>query len=248
MKKFVVASAVALGTAGLLAGTADAADMALKAAPAAAPSLLSPAPVSTWTGFYVGLNGGGGWGTSNHTTTGTVGGVGLTTGDFNVSGALFGGTIGYNYQMGVWVIGGEADLDWANISGSRSGMFTSGGVTATGSVSSQLNWFDTVRLRLGYAFGPSLVYIAGGAAYGNVTAQISGAVAGGGIPVVAGFVGQSDTRLGWTLGVGWEYMFTPHLSGKIEYLYIDLGTNAQLLADNVKFNTNIVRAGVNWRF
>ena len=146
-------------------------------------------------------------------------------------------------------MGGEADLDWANIRGGQTlGTFGALGVVGTAGVSSQLSWFDTVRLRLGYAFGPSLLYITGGAAYGNVTAQVNATAAGGGIPPVAGFVGQSDTRLGWTLGGGWEYMFTPHLSGKIEYLYVDLGTNAQLLLDNVKFNTNIVRVGVNWRF
>jgi outer membrane immunogenic protein len=68
MKKFVVVGAVALCAAAVLGGPADAADLAVKAAPAAAPSMFSPAPISTWTGFYVGLNGGGGWGTSNHTT------------------------------------------------------------------------------------------------------------------------------------------------------------------------------------
>jgi outer membrane immunogenic protein len=244
MKKFVVVSAVALCAAAVLGGAADAADLAVKAAPVASPAMFSPAPIATWTGFYVGLNGGGGWGTSNHTLTITGGGAGGSSGDFNVSGGLFGGTIGYNYQMGPWVMGGEADLDWANIRGSQTlAAFGAVGIAGTGSVSSQLSWLDTVRLRLGYAFGPSLLYITGGAAYGSVTAQINAAAAG-----VAGFLGQSDTRLGWTFGGGWEYMFTPHLSGKIEYLYVDFGTNAQVLVDNVKFNTNIIRAGVNWRF
>jgi outer membrane immunogenic protein len=231
---------IALMTVGM-GGITNAADLALKAR--AAPSDFSPLPMSTWTGFYVGLNGGGGWGTTSHSATGSIAGNTLASGDFDASGGLFGGTIGYNYQLsGPWVAGLEADLDWADISGSKS--FTSAFVS--GAVSSRLDWLDTFRGRLGYSFGPSLLYVTGGAAYGSVTSQVSAstAILGG----IAGFVGQSDTRLGWTIGAGYEYRFTPQLSGKLEYLYVDLGTNAQLLVDNVKFNTNIFRGGVNWHF
>jgi outer membrane immunogenic protein len=226
MKRLCFAVAALVLACGSVANSAD-----LRAR-RAAPSVFSPTPIMTWTGLYVGLNGGVGWGTTNHNL------AGATTGDFDVSGGVFGGTIGYNFQMGPWVYGGEADLDWAHINGSRTGPFGFANFTST------LDWIDTVRVRIGYSFDPSsLLYFTGGAAYGSVTASAGGPLIG--IPVA---LGQSDTRLGWTLGVGYERMFTPRWSGKLEYLYVDLGTNTQALADSVKFNTSIFRGGVNWRF
>jgi outer membrane immunogenic protein len=229
---FTAVALMAVGlVTGALGGIANAADLSLKARPA--PSDFSPIPISTWTGIYVGLNGGGGWGTSSHTNL--LGGG--ASGDFDVSGGLFGGTIGYNYQFsGPWVAGLEADLDWADINGTQA--------ATRGFVSSHLDWLDTFRARLGYSFGPGLLYVTGGAAYGGVAAQAfgTGGLAG------AGIVGGTETRFGWTIGAGYEYRFTPQLSGKLEYLYVDLGTDTQLLADNVKYNTNIFRGGLNWRF
>jgi len=241
MKK-ISSITVALMTIGL-GGIANAADLSLKSR--AAPSEFSPIPISTWTGLYVGLNGGGGWGTTSHSATGSLGGLTASSGDFDVSGGLLGGTIGYNVQLAApWVVGLEADLDWADIRGSQNFF----GAAGAGAVTTRLDWLDTVRARLGYSFGPGLLYVTGGAAYGSVTGQLSGAVTVGGLGLVAGSIGQSDTRLGWTIGAGYEYRFTPQLSGKLEYLYVDLGTNTQLVADNVKFNTSIFRGGLNWRF
>lgn len=238
--------AVALATVAV-GGIANAADLALRPRPE--PSVFAPEPISSWTGFYVGLNGGGGWGTTSHAATGTLNGNTIASGDFDVSGGLFGGTIGYNYQIaGPWVAGLEADLDWADVQGSsRNFVINTGGGGANGSASSRLDWLDTVRARVGYSFGRSLLYVTGGAAYGSVTAQLSGNIANSGNPLVGSFA-QSDTRLGWTIGAGYEYRFTPQLSGKLEYLYVDLGANTQLLADSVKFNANIFRGGVNWHF
>jgi len=109
MRKLLAMASVAF----VFAGSAYAADLpvAFKAPP--------PAPVFSWTGWYFGVNGGGGWGTTDHTASITVGGMPapLTTGNFNVTGALVGGTAGYNFQMGHWVWGVETDLDWANVSG-----------------------------------------------------------------------------------------------------------------------------------
>ncbi len=234
-RTLLITAALAALTCG---GVASAADLAVARA---APSIFAPAPVITWTGFYVGVNGGGGWGTTNHTFTGVAGGLTASTGNFNVNGGVAGGTVGYNHQYGPLVLGVEADLDWANVKGSFGG--TAAG--ATGSITSQLKWLDTIRGRLGYTWGPSMIYFTGGGAYGGVTATIAGAVPA---LAVAGSVAQSDTRFGWTLGAGYEYMFTPNLTGKVEYLYVNLGTNTQILVDNVKFNTNIVRGGVNWKF
>src|SRR5262249_57760311 len=94
---------------------AEAADMRTRGparAPVAAP--YAPVPYFSWTGLYLGLNGGGGWGRSSHTDTN----FGNSTGEFGISGGLIGGTLGYNYQVGSWVWGLEGDLDWARIHGS----------------------------------------------------------------------------------------------------------------------------------
>src|SRR5579864_798130 len=160
------------------------------------PSLFSPVPMSSWNGFYVGLNAGGGWGTTSHSLTVATAAGSAASGDFDVGGGLFGGTLGYNRQFGPWVFGGEADLDWADIDGSKNFAVAPAGIAITGSVYSRLEWLDTIRGRVGYVMGPSgLLYLTGGAAYGAVTAQVPFSLTGfgGGI---SGFLGQTDTRLG----------------------------------------------------
>jgi outer membrane immunogenic protein len=123
-----------------------------------------------------GLNGGG-WGQTSHTATfGAVGAPALTTGNFNTRGGLAGGTIGYNYQLGQWLVGAEADLDWSNIRGTFNG--TAG--AAAFSLSSQLNWLDTTRVQVGWVWDHALFYGTAGAAAGGVTttASASAAIAG----------------------------------------------------------------------
>ena len=90
-----------------------------------------------------------------------------------ITGGLAGGTWGYNYQIGAWVFGAESDLDWANIRGT----FTAAvpGVV-TGSLSTKLNWLSTYRARVGYTWGPAMLYATGGAAVGNITATAAGTV------------------------------------------------------------------------
>ena len=236
MRKLLLAAMAAAALAS--GGATHAADLGF---PAAAP-VLAPAPVLTWTGFYVGVNGGGGWGQTAHDFTGVIGGLGAATGNFKTNGGLAGGTVGYNYQAGAWVAGVEGDFNWANIKGTFTAAIPA---VATGSLSTELKWLNTVRGRVGYTWGPSMIYLTGGAAYGNVTATAAGT-----IPAVAasGSTSETVTRLGWTAGAGYEHMFTPNLTGKVEYLYVDLGSETQILVDNVKFNTNIVRGGLNWKF
>jgi outer membrane immunogenic protein len=221
MKKLLLSSSVlvALG----VAGSALAADLPVytKAPP--------PAPVWSWTGWYFGVNGGWGWGRSSHTSTIIAP---VTTGDFDVSGGLVGGTAGYNYQIGHWVFGVETDLDWADINGSFNGVGFS--------LTSHLKWLDTTRARAGWVIDHTLLYATAGAAFGGLTATASA-------PGI-GSAADTQTRFGWTAGAGLEHAFTPSVSGKIEYLYVDLGTQTQIVIDNVKFTTNIVRGGLNWRF
>ena len=209
-----------------LAGTAAAADL-----PPAPPNTYYKAPPVypppySWTGFYIGVNGGGALGRSSWDSTG----------GFDTSGGLVGGTLGYNYQMGQVVLGLEGDIDWADISG-----HTANAACPTGCKTGD-SWLSTVRGRLGYAAGRFMPYITGGAAFGNI--QASG----------PGLVGSTATNAGWTVGAGLEFALVGNWTLKAEYLYVDLGKfNCGLdcgvaAIDNVSFNANVVRAGVNYRF
>lgn len=148
------------------------------------------------------------------------------------NGGLVGGTIGYNFQSGgplVW--GLEADIDWTRIRGST----TCGGLSCE--VSN--NWLGTARGRLGYAMGPTgsiLPYITGGAAFGSVENSVTG-------------LGSSrETKLGYALGAGIEAALSGPWTAKVEYMYVDLGKGPTVGGFDSKFHTNIIRAGLNYRF
>jgi outer membrane immunogenic protein len=219
MNRFTLAAC-----AGLLAAA-----MALPAFAADFPQPAFKAPSSAepwnWTGFYAGINGGYGFGTSNWTNGGG------TTGDFNVRGALAGGTIGYNLQTGLWVWGLEGDVDASWIKGTD----------ATICCETKNDWLATARGRIGYAMDRWMPYITGGAAFGDVKMT----------PV--GGASETDTRFGWTGGGGLEYAFMGAWSAKVEYLYVDLGKASCSVATcgvatDVTFKTSIVRGGINYHF
>ncbi len=205
-----------------------------------APPFVSPAP--RWSGFYIGINGGGGIGPTSQTLTVEPLIVALgaaTTGNYAVSGAILGATLGYNIQAGSWVFGIEGDIDWSSIGGQ---------VTAPvqgnpANFETQLPWLNTFRGRVGYAFGSFFPYLTGGGAFGGVRATDSIMIP------ASGFVlgGLSDVRLGWTAGAGLEYALSQNWSVKVEYLYADLGSDI-LVLDDVKFSAHLIRGGVNWRF
>jgi outer membrane immunogenic protein len=206
-----------------LTGAAWSADMAPGPYYKAPPYL---APVYNWTGFYIGANGGGGFGWSKWDTTNS----------FNPSGGVAGGTIGYNYQLGAAVLGVEGDIDWAGLSGSTTGGCPAGCTTSD-------SWLSTVRGRLGYAAGRFMPYITAGGAFGNISAS------------TPGLAGGSATNAGWTAGAGLEFAIVPHWTIKAEYLFVDLGKfncgvgcSAGAAVDNVAFTTNLVRGGFNYRF
>jgi outer membrane immunogenic protein len=207
-----------------LTATAAAADLGR---PAPQPYYKAPAmaPAYSWTGFYIGVNGGGGFGRS----------VWDTTTGFNTSGGLVGGTVGYNYQVGQAVVGIEGDIDWANINGTTNTGCPAGCKTSD-------NWLSTVRGRLGYAADRFMPYITGGVAFGDIKAT------------TPGFVGANNSQAGWTLGAGLEFALAQNWTAKAEYLYVDLGkfncglSCSAFPTDNVAFTTNLVRAGINYRF
>jgi outer membrane immunogenic protein len=187
-------------------------------------------PFFTWSGAYVGINAGYGFGKSKWTDTV----INLSSGSFTVSGGQIGGTLGYNMQWGGMVFGFETDLDWSSMRGTT--------VLCLGTCKTSNDYLGTVRGRIGYAFDRFMPYLTGGMAYGD----IKGSVIGGGT--------IKNTDMGWTAGGGLEYAFLNNWSAKLEYLYVDLGkTTCDTTCSGsnpieVKFNTNIVRAGVNYKF
>ena len=223
--KRVLLSGVALVA---LAGTAVAADIPRKVAQPARAPVAYVAPVYNWTGPYIGIN--GGWGSGDAELEGTPG-----TGSFGVSGGLFGGTIGYNWQAGQTVFGLEADLGWSGIDGSAACGARTCGV--------ENSWLGTVRGRLGYAIDRFMPYLTGGLAVGEVKATATG------------LAGASNTQTGWTVGGGVEFAFGTPWTAKLEYLFVDLGDftcgascGVTAGTGDVSFQTHIVRAGLNYRF
>ena len=223
MKRLITMACVGI-LAAAVATPSFAADLprpAYKAAPA-----IYVAPFS-WSGFYVGINAGYGWGKSSWSAGG------LTTGDFNLNGGVIGATLGYNLQTGSWVWGLEGDLDASYIKGSDCSPLT---------CETRNRWLGTARGRIGYAWDRWLPFFTGGLAFGDIKMT----------PPVTGLT-ETKTKTGYTLGVGVEYAFTGPWSVKAEYLYVDLGkatcSAATCLAPvDVSFKSNLFRVGANYRF
>ena len=226
MKRYLLAACAGLLMAAM-ATPSVAADLPRPAYKAPIKGTKNPVYVApfSWTGFYVGAYGGYGWARSIWTNA-----IG-STGDFDLKGALVGGTVGYNLQTGSWVWGLEADGAASWIQGTN---------VPCGNCETRNNWLTTGRGRLGFAWDNWLPYITGGAAYGNIRSN---------------FAGGSDTtnKLGWTAGAGFEYSFMGEWSAKIEYLYVDLGKATCGVATcgidtDVTFKSHIGKIGVNYRF
>jgi outer membrane immunogenic protein len=224
MNKASLVSAIAL-LALAAAGSARASDLSVAPLYKAPPQVAAPA--YNWSGFYAGVNGGGGWGTSNWDTAGS----------FNVSGVVVGGTAGMNWQLGHAVLGLEGDVDWSSLKGS-----SSAAVTCPGGCSTSNDWLATVRGRAGYAFDRFLPYVTGGLAVGDIKAS------------TPGFAGATQTNAGWTAGGGVELALTNNWTAKAEYLHVDLGNMncgfscGTVANNNVSLKSDLVRGGVNFRF
>jgi outer membrane immunogenic protein len=225
-------------------GSARAADLPTKVP-------LAPVPAAaaySWTGCYIGVEGGGNWGRSSETASGVrnpaVAGLPLTN-EFDLRGALVGGTVGCNYQVGTWVFGIENDYSWTNKSGSANDIAPFN-TRAVNTVSE--SWIDTLRGRIGFAWDRALIYGTGGVAFTDAQLTVCGA---------ARCPSESQSRTGWVAGVGVEYAVWQSLSVKIEYLHADFGTtryfNSPAIPTNfairdVRLSDDIIRAGLNWRF
>ena len=231
----------------LSTGLAVAADLPRRYPPPA----LMPAPVSNWTGFYFGANIGGGVTTT--TSDFSVAGVPFASARNSLSGVLGGGQAGYNWQSGSGLIGVEADYQFSGMNGSIDSpcLLPVCFLPTTASFSQKMPWFGTVRGRLGFTSNDWLIYATGGYAYARINTD---ATATG--PGFAAEITQSEFRSGWTIGGGIEAALTRNWSVKLEYLYLDFGSkNVQwnlpglpTIDDNAKVVSNVVRAGLNFRF
>ncbi|HEY8384366.1 MAG TPA: outer membrane beta-barrel protein [Microvirga sp.] len=250
MKKLLLAS-VAFAS---LATAAQAADLPRRTAPIAPAPMVQAIPVFTWTGFYVGVNAGYGFGTNEDASV-FVPGVGfVSTGGNDNGGFVGGGQLGYNLQFGSFVVGLETDLQYADLGGNRRDFgFTPGAPYFGAGGGAALDYFGTVRARAGVAFDRALVYATGGFAYGggdNNTGCFFGTT-------FVASCGSNDTATGWTLGAGVEYAVTNNLTVKLEGLYVNLDRGNNDLVDpatgivypgsnNTEFG--VVRGGVNFKF
>ena len=256
-----------IGVASLLAGSAFAADLPVKAPPRAMPL----APAYSWTGCYIGGNAGYAWGTSNvsYSQTGAYLGVGgnapadiafahaLGSPSIDMNGFTGGGQIGCNYQVGSFVFGIEGDGEYVGLSGTANaaGNLPVAGPAVASSTSVSSHSLFTVRPRAGFAVDRAWFYATGGFAAGNVrysetfTHLATNSVEAGSV---------SSTKSGWAVGGGVEYALTNNWTVKGEYLYVNLGSVGFNTANNLfptftsansaSFKENIVRLGLNYKF
>ena len=257
----------------------------------------APIAPYNWTGFYIGANGGYSVGTHETNVVSIAGpNLNVPAGTLLYGGPLDlmlapdgwngGGQIGYNWHvMPQWVAGIEADLQLARASDRVNCYLPCGttiALTATGfgtpgatpvvfseaSVESKLDWFGTLRARVGRASGPAFFYFTGGLAYGEIASNARvagrtiGVIGGGTINTFAGSLDASETRIGWTLGSGLEAQLAGNWSLKTEYLYVDLGKventfstffegSGDLAATRTittEIKEHIFRAGLNYKF
>ena len=203
MKRILAISIAAVATA----GTAIAADLPRGPGPYYPP----PATLYSWTGLYAGLNIGYEWGK-------------VTNSGFNPSGVAGGSQIGYNWQIGQFVLGGETDIQ-ASAADDTFALYKFSNP-----------WFGTLRGRAGYAINNVLLYATAGLAYGGLNAEF-------------GNLEESKTLVGWTGGLGLEYGFTQAWSAKVEYLYMDLGGRTYTITgvDN-GLQASYLRFGLNYHF
>lgn len=251
MRKILL-GAVSLIALGLVT-PASAADLAAR------PYTKAPPPVAPvlydWSGFYIGINAGGG---SSHKCWDLVSTAGFGTlatpldeGCHDATGATAGGQIGYRWQMASWVFGVEGQGNWANFRGSNVNLLGGTALVAAGLTDqSKINAFGLITGQVGYAWNNVLVYGKGGVAVVGDRFRT--------FNVVGTLVDSADnTRWGGTIGVGLEYGFAPNWSVGVEYDHLFLGRHtvdsvtpagAFSASDRIKQDADIGLVRLNYRF
>jgi outer membrane immunogenic protein len=167
------------------------------------------APV-VWQGFYIGINGGIGSHDASVRADDDIDNI--DTGDLSPIGGIVGGHAGYNFQHQHFIFGVEADASW--VDGDDSGTTVNGAAWST-----DLEWLVTIRGRVGVALSPTLIYVTGGFAAGEVSNSLPGDFG-------VTFPADNDTRTGVVFGGGIEHMLSPRVLVRGEILHVDLGDNS----------------------
>jgi outer membrane immunogenic protein len=247
--EFVLAAAIA-GSALLSVEVASAADLAPRSYKNVLP--IVAAATYDWSGFYVGAN--GGWGSSrkcwdvNSLLPVFPGGpfVAAAEGCHDATGGTAGGQIGYRLQTGAFVIGLEAQGNWADLSGSNASAFL-GGVTNR----SKIDAFGLFTGQAGYAWKNALLYIKGG------TAVTRDAYAGYNTATGNGLDNAAETRVGGVAGLGLEYGFTPNWTAALEYDHLFMGDRVVALMspagvfsreDRIHQDVDLITVRLNYKF
>jgi outer membrane immunogenic protein len=257
----------------LMTTTAFAADLPRRSM-APAPAQVYATPMFTWSGFYVGLNAGGGFSANNGnggntyflpagTITGSAGTNGVLTlpsnGNNNRSGFVGGAQVGYNWQFGSLVAGLETDIQYANLSRRNGQVTTPAGYTFVGVPGAAFGGAPPATVVSGFGNGSGQNY------FGTVRARLGYAIDRTLIYGTAGLAyGGNNSRVGYAAGGGVEYAFSNAWSAKLEALYVSLGrnnnngaggvynggTNILTLSNNASSKNDfvVVRAGLNYRF
>jgi len=202
----------------------------------------APVPVAyNWTGFYIGGYVGSLWGDSDWTFL-----SGLTVNP-HYAGFIGGGQVGFNYQIGAFVLGIEGDIGATNAKGGKA-CPNFGGTAFFFTCETRMDSLGSVAVRVGYAWDRTLVYVKGGWAAGDVELSVTpnGPPGFFGFPIVG-----SKTASGWTAGAGFEFGLTPNLSAKAEWMHFDFGNdsyNTVVAPINADVSGDVVRVGLNYRF
>ena len=232
MKKFLIGAA-SLAALAAIASPALAADMPARTY-SKAPAYTAPAVVYNWTGFYIGGHVGGAF----------AGDSTLVSNDARFLGGV---QAGFDYQFAPnWVLGAEAQYSWLGGGNNNNGVIFPGGTLVTASNADQLG---SVTGRLGYTWGPALLYAKGGYAWrdGNNIG-----VTAAGVPQA--FTTSGNRKDGYTVGAGLEYMFAPNWSAKAEYQYYNFGNTTltagptDIVGTRFRNDEHTVKAGINYRF
>jgi outer membrane immunogenic protein len=219
-------------------GSASAADLSLP--PPASSPVYSPAPITNWSGLYLGVNGGFGWGSANAEFG--SGASGAT--DLKPSGWVGGAQVGYNWQFqSGWLLGVEADIAASGLSDDNTG--DGAGPPGPVTIEQKIGSIGTVRGRLGYATGRWLPYVTGGLAFahGTRTEDFGGNT-----------YSDSNSHTGWTIGAGVEYALTNNWSLRGEYRYHDFGTKNYAIPSpggqgtDVHLTASTATIGLNYKF
>jgi outer membrane immunogenic protein len=255
MKKLV---STVLGLAALsLTAPASAADLAAR------PYTKAPAPVIAavydWSGFYIGINGGGGWSHKcwDTTTPFVLPGVLIATvvvppgpeGCHDASGGVVGGQLGYRWQSGAWVFGLEGQGDWADIRGSNASIYPP---FAGASNRTKIDAIGVITGQVGYAWNNVLFYVKGGAM--GVDDKYEGFVTATNVV----FDRASETRWGGAVGAGLDFGITPNIVLGVDYVHGFLGsrnitftsvtTGAISRIDHIRQDVDMVTARLSYKF